>query len=108
MGRLFAIVVVMLALVGCASSGQKMEEGALQELEPGVTTLADMTREFGQPVAQTFDSEGNLVVNWVYVHVGYMNIGSEQQTLSAMFDGNKVLERYSLSQGAGPGTRLGY
>ncbi|RKD75784.1 hypothetical protein [Kushneria marisflavi] len=106
--RMALVLVVSLALSACASSGQKMQQENLQALQPGSTTLEQMKQEFGPPISQTFDNEGNLVVNWSYVHVGAFGIGSEQQTLSAMFDSDGVLKRYNAMNGSQPGARLGY
>lgn len=108
----YAARVLMLALVlmlaACASSGQKMSQNDLQALEAGKTTLSEMKSRFGEPMSQTFDAKGNLAVNWAYIHVGYMNIGSEQQMLTALFDKDKVLKQYQVTKGSGTGTRLGY
>lgn len=102
------MLILVLMLAACASSGQKMSESDLQALEAGKTTLSDMKTRFGDPMSQTLDTDGNLVVNWSYIHVGYMNIGSEQQMLTALFDEDKVLQKYQVAKGSGPGTRLGY
>lgn len=84
-----------------------MEQSELQALEPGTTTLADMKQSFGSPISQTYDTQGNLVVNWAYTHFGYMGIGNEQQSLSAIFDEDKVLEKFNVMQGNGASVRLG-
>ncbi|BBO55826.1 hypothetical protein [Cobetia sp. AM6] len=103
-----APIVIAAAVSGCATSGQKMDNAAIESLEPGVTTLSEMKEQFGAPVGQGFGNDGNLVVNWVYVHVGAFGIGTEQQSLSAVFDDDKVLMKVSSMNGRAPGARLGY
>jgi hypothetical protein len=58
-----------------------------------------MWQWFGPPFVQSFDSDGKLKADWQYheafATVGYVRVKS--QLLSAVFDTNNVVERFSIA-----------
>ena len=103
--------VIVLALVavlaGCASSGAQIEQSAIDQLQIGQTTEAEMISQFGAPLAQHYSTEGHLTYTWHYNYVGPFGTGMEQQNLIAQFDDDGKLLRYNFSDGGPQGVRLG-
>lgn len=99
--------VLFVLLSGCASSGSQIDPNQVSQIHAGETTLDQMTAMFGQPVGQGYNSDGSLSVNWMYVYAGPFGTGMEQQVLSALFDSNGKVIKYSLLNGSPGGVRLG-
>lgn len=101
------VILVALLLGGCASSGQQIDQAMVEQIKPGVTTFDQMVEMFGPPAAQSFSSDGKLSANWIYVYVGPFGTGMEQQGMAVLFDESKSVEKFSVSNGARGGVRLG-
>lgn len=99
--RLTAIVLA-LTVASCATSGKKIDPSATAAIQPGKTTRAEMIEQFGTPSYQGKDASGAIVANWVYVHTGFVGIGTEAQTMYVIFDQNDVVQKVTYS-GSVPG-----
>ncbi len=70
----FALLAACL-LAACATSGVKIDMSQVDQLKPGVSTIADAERLFGPPQSQTTHTDGTTML-------GYGN-GHEQMGLSS-------------------------
>jgi outer membrane protein assembly factor BamE (lipoprotein component of BamABCDE complex) len=94
--RIITALLFVLVLAGCAHRGEQMDEDALRRIAPGVTTRAEMVQMFGNPLSQSFGTEGKLSMIWYYVHVGPFGTNMKQQNLTVLFDQQDRVERFSL------------
>ena len=88
-------------MMSCASNGTKIEKSNVERIIVGKTTKTEMIATFGNPLSQSFSSEGKLSMIWFYVHVGAFGYGMEQQNLAVLFNKNEVVEKYNLIDGGG-------
>lgn len=107
MPKIYHVVLAVLLLSGCASSGRQIDQANVERIKPGVTTFDQMVQMFGPPLAQTYSSDGKLTANWMYVYVGPFGAGMEQQSMAVLFDESKNVEKFSVTNGGPGGTRLG-
>lgn len=91
-------IIAALLIAGCAASGTKLQQADIERIEPGVTTYSQMESMFGAPVAQGYNESGLLTASWMYVFVGPFGVGAEQQSLSAVFNEDKTVRHYNVSQ----------
>jgi outer membrane protein assembly factor BamE (lipoprotein component of BamABCDE complex) len=91
---------VLLVLAGCASNGQPIDQQQVQQIKKGETTYAEMVQRFGNPLSQSFTSEGQLQAIWFYVFVGPFGAGMKQQNLTVLFDKDDRVQRYVMTDGA--------
>jgi hypothetical protein len=62
----FAAAVAAVVLAGCATTGAKVVDNqALSTLKPGVTTIADVKTEFGQPFQETKEPDGTDQLQYI-------------------------------------------
>ena len=94
-------------MASCASSGKIIEQSNVEKIVIGETSKKDMVNMFGSPLSQSFGTDGKLSMIWYYVYVGPFGIGMKQQNLAVLFDGNEVVEKYNLIDGATNGVRFG-
>lgn len=95
-------IFAVLFVAGCAASGTKLQKADIERIEPGVTTYSQMESMFGAPAAQGYNASGLLTANWLYIFVGPLGVGTEQQTLAAVFNEDKTVRQYNLSQAGRP------
>lgn len=115
MKKLFMVMMVSVALAGCASSGnqslkKESEASVKSKIVEGTTTKADIKKTFGSPAKTSFTDGGKEI--WTYEladvsldAVSYIPVvnwfGSSasgtKKELVIMFDGDKV-QRYSMSE----------
>jgi len=60
------LVLIALALAGCASSGTQVQDSALTKFEKGVTTEADVVKALGPPQMTTTQSDGTRSIAYLY------------------------------------------
>ena len=105
-------------LLGCMSTGTKVDQSKAATLQPGVTTYAQTVALLGKPNTVTIDSSGNKSLTYIYAQaqasalsfvpiVGLFARGAstESSAFTATFDPSDRLVRYSSSEG---GSDLGY
>ncbi|AVR66480.1 outer membrane protein assembly factor BamE [Pseudomonas aeruginosa] len=102
--RILVIAALLITLAGCASNGTPIEQDDVRQIVQGQTTYDQMLERFGNPLSQSFDSEGNLQAIWFYVYVGPFGTGMEQQNLTVLFDKENRVKRYVMTNGR-PGKR---
>jgi hypothetical protein len=62
----FAAAVAVVVLAGCATTGAKVVDSqTLSTLKPGVTTIADVKTEFGQPFQETKEPDGTDQLQYI-------------------------------------------
>jgi hypothetical protein len=62
----FAAAVAAVVLAGCATTGAKVVDSqTLSTLKPGVTTIADVKTEFGQPFQETKEPDGTDQLQYI-------------------------------------------
>lgn len=103
--RAAAIVVIALALAGCATSGTKITQGQLNQVVSGQTTRSDLVRLFGPPTSEVYGSDGTQVMGWGYAHVGFAGIGTEIQGVSMITGPDGTVSGYTRT-GSAPDTGL--
>ncbi|RMH85190.1 outer membrane protein assembly factor BamE [Pseudomonas sp. AOB-7] len=106
--KIAASIAFAALLSACASSGTKIEQGDVDQIEIGTTTKSQMLQTFGAPLSQTFNSDGKLMMTWFYVFVGPFGTGMEQQNLTVLFDQGEKVEKFSITNSDTNGPRLGY
>ena len=89
-------ILLVIFLVGCASSGTMMKQSDLEKIKIGVTTKDEMIVMFGNPMGQGYNDEGKLTMTWFYVFVGPMGLGMQQQSLIALFNDKNIVEKYNV------------
>lgn len=94
-------------LSACASSGTPIEQSSVDTIVIGTTTKNQLLETFGSPMSQTFNSDGKLLMSWFYVYVGPFGTDMQQQNLTVLFDQKETVEKFSLTDSANNGTRLG-
>lgn len=99
---------MVLGLSGCASSGTKIDQDVVAQIQPGQTTKQELITNLGAPLTQSYDSDGNLTMIWHYVHVGPFGMNSKQQNLAVVFNDDGTVSKYNMIDGANPGARIGY
>lgn len=110
--RYLFVVVTVLALTACVSSGQKVDQGKLAEFVKGKTTYDEVIQELGKPSRSTTDSEGSRTLTYSYMQIqgsalNYIPIvgpligGSEMESTTVFlhFDENSLLTDYTASEG---------
>ncbi|HBP5145939.1 hypothetical protein APA73_27650 [Pseudomonas aeruginosa] len=102
--RILVIAALLITLAGCASNGTPIEQDDVRQIVQGQTTYDQMLERFGNPLSQSFDSQGNLQAIWFYVYVGPFGTGMEQQNLTVLFDKENRVKRYVMTNGR-PGKR---
>jgi outer membrane protein assembly factor BamE (lipoprotein component of BamABCDE complex) len=93
------IAIISIAFIGaCAiSSGTKISENQVSQIEKGVTTKADISRMFGNPASTSVDANGNAMWMFEYAEEQYIpgskgrgKFGEQGQRLIIKFTGDKV------------------
>ena len=95
----FIAIIISIAFIGgCAiSSGTKISDEQVSQIEKGVTTKANISRMFGDPSLTSVDANGNAIWKFEYAEENYIpgskgraKYGVHGQTLTIMFTGDKV------------------
>lgn len=64
---ILVLTALLLLLAGCATQGQKMDMQKLGQMRPGVSTIDDAKRLFGEPGQVTRLDDGRTVLAYGYV-----------------------------------------
>lgn len=117
MKRIALAMVIGLALTGCVSSGNQIlkketEVSIKSKIIDGVSTKADVRKQFGSPIRTTFTDSGHEIWTYRLSHlsadaISYMPViglfgsstsGTEKE-LVVMFNGDRV-QKYAMSESA--------
>lgn len=60
------LTALLLLLAGCATQGQKMDMQKLGQMRPGVSTIDDAKRLFGEPAQVTRLDDGRTVLGYSF------------------------------------------
>lgn len=115
-----AVLVAVLALAACATSGKQVTDDQLTGFQPGVTTYDQVVAKLGKPTGTFVNSDGSRGITYTYVHsqvraasfipvVGIFAGGADTQhnMVSMSFDKSGLLKSYTSSAGGiGVGTGL--
>lgn len=95
------LAMLCVSAISCSLKTKTITPENISLLKPGVTTLTEMNQVFGEPVHISFDSEGKKIVDWDrnVFYPGILHDTVETTTLSAVFDGNDVMQNYVTGQG---------
>ena len=95
LSRKLTVVILLLALAGCASAGRNFNVPAVQEITMGETSKADITRLFGAPW-RTGIEDGRET--WTYGHYKYSLFGeTKTRDLVLRFDGQGKVASYTFN-----------
>lgn len=97
--RIILLITFLAFVSGCGTTvvGKKMDPAVVSKITVGVTTKDEMIAIFGEPANQFTDDQGRLVVSWRYLKSTSIHIGSEAQSLSALFDEQNRVLKYHLA-----------
>lgn len=65
----FLIPTLALLLAGCASQGTHMDTGKLNQLKPGISTMADAENLLGEPQSVTRHPDGTTTLGYQFSSV---------------------------------------
>ena len=110
--RCAAIGVLALAIWGCATAGRKIDQAAVEKIQKGQTTKAEVKSLIGAPDQVMKDGDGNETWTYMYVRavvkgesfipvVGAFAGGSKTQNQMTIvhFDSNGVVKQVQTSYG---------
>ncbi|AYA63861.1 hypothetical protein [Alteromonas sp. RKMC-009] len=61
------IIFLSLVIFACASSGTKVDQNYVSQIEKGVTTEADVVARLGQPMGVALSSNGEKILTYMHV-----------------------------------------
>ena len=118
MKKIFMPLVCVLALAGCASTGNSVlknetEQTVGAKIIQGKTTKAEVRQMFGAPLSVNFTDAGNEVYKYSFSKtqadaanfipfVGILVAGAHgtEKTLTVLFDDKGIVKRYSMDESA--------
>ena len=66
--KTISAMAAILLLAGCATTGTRVDDAAVDKFTPGVTTEADVTKALGAPQYRSRNSDGTTMVMYNYAH----------------------------------------
>jgi outer membrane protein assembly factor BamE (lipoprotein component of BamABCDE complex) len=119
MKKYFLLIPVLL-LAACVSSGVKVDPSKLAQFHKGETTYTEVVQKLGRPSQATVLPDGTKVITytWVsaqarpesFIPIAGAFIGgadAENTVVSLTFDGDGILQTYTSTQGS-TGTGTGF
>jgi len=82
--RLF-IAVLTFAVASCATIGNKFDLDRVDDLKPGISTIADATAILGPPALQSPYSNGSRLLQWHYTQISAFS-GLSGADIGILFD----------------------
>ncbi|MGE5304662.1 MAG: hypothetical protein ACM3TN_15235 [Alphaproteobacteria bacterium] len=65
--------------------GNKFDPDRVDELKPGISTIADATAILGPPALESVDSNGTRLLQWQYTHISAFS-GLSGADIGILFD----------------------
>jgi outer membrane protein assembly factor BamE (lipoprotein component of BamABCDE complex) len=109
------IAFICLVLVGCATTGTKIDQNKIGQIKEGVTTKEEVIALMGKPFMQNLTSDGKIVMMYQYakiknraanfipvVNVLSGGMDMKQQTFQVIIDKNDVVEKYIFTDTDSP------
>jgi len=94
MGKLSSYLLIVFFLAGCATSGIKLTESAVKEIQPNVTTKEQILTSFGEPGRKGIDSGFET---WRYSYRNLIGEGWVNRDLYLIFNQNGTVQKYSYT-----------
>ncbi|TMA78483.1 MAG: outer membrane protein assembly factor BamE [Deltaproteobacteria bacterium] len=82
--RLF-IIGLTFAIAACTTIGNKFDPDRVDDLKPGISTIADATAVLGPPAFQSPDSNGSRLLQWHYTQISAFS-GLSGADIGILFD----------------------
>jgi hypothetical protein len=100
-GTLFAAVILLVALTGCASFGEKFDPALVDQLDPGVSTVQDAVALLGPYNGQSVMPDGTRIYTWMYSSTNTLTGKSEARSVGLSFrpDGKLYTKSENTTQG---------
>ena len=94
----FGLVLIVGLLLGCTTIGDTFDIDKVDELTPGVSTVAEAKRLLGNPSAESNYADGSKLLQWQYV-TGTL-IGGSGAHVAILFgrDGRMIRVTHKLRQ----------
>ncbi len=89
--RVLGVVLIVAALISCTTIGNKFDPDKVDQLTPGVSTLADAKTLLGPPTAETYREDGTKLVQWQYSQGSVL--GGSGGHVAILFDQNDTMIR---------------
>lgn len=111
----FLAVLICLVLIGCATTGTRIEQDKVKQIKEGITTQEEVIELMGKPFMQNLTSDGKIIMMYQYTKVknratnfipvvnilaGGMDM--KQQTFQILIDENGVVEKYIFTDTNSP------
>jgi len=108
-------VLICLGLIGCATTGTRIEQDKVKQIREGITTQEEVIALMGKPFMQNLTSDGKIIMMYQYTKVknkaanfipvvnilaGGMDM--EQQIFQILIDENGVVEKYIFTDTNSP------
>lgn len=108
----YLVVVMLLVLSACTSTGTKVDQGKLSSFVKGKTTYAEVTQQIGKPDESIINNDGTTTIiykhkltadsaaNYIPFVGGFIEggAGSENTTVTIDFDKKSVLIGYKVTE----------
>jgi hypothetical protein len=97
-----AIATMAVIVTGCASFGEEFDLAAVDQLQPGISTIEDAKRLLGEPQSVAKTANGITVYVWLHSKANGLTGNSSAQSASLAFgpDG-KMLKNSTKTSVAG-------
>ena|SRR6266550_1216731 len=82
--RLF-IIALTFAIAACTTIGNKFDPDRIDDLKPGVSTIADATAILGPPAFESPDGNGTRLLQWQYTQISAFS-GLSGADIGILFD----------------------
>ena len=108
-------VLICLGLIGCATTGTRIEQDKVKQIKEGIATQEEVIALMGKPFMQNITSDGKIIMMYQYTKVknratnfipvvnilaGGMDM--EQQIFQILIDENGVVEKYIFTDTNSP------
>lgn len=104
------LVLITFLLLGCATSGKRIEADKLKQIKEGLSTKDQVIAIFGKPNTITLNSDKKTIMT--YYHIKATNkianfipgldllaggVNMDQQTLQVLLNEENIVEKYMLN-----------
>jgi hypothetical protein len=79
------IIALTFAIAACTTIGHKFDPGRVDDLKPGISTIADATAILGPPAFESPDSNGTRLLQWQYTRISAFS-GLSGADIAILFD----------------------
>jgi hypothetical protein len=93
------IVSLAFAIAACTTLGNKFDPDRVDDLKPGISTIADATAILGPPAFDSPDSHGSRLLQWQYTRISAFS-GLSGADIGILFDdtGRMIRVTHSVVQ----------